>query len=262
VILIGTWLPIFTIIPFFYDTKSEKFITISSVLYSIYSYGTLVYNFYFTGQCLWIFHNITHRIVAIRKQDEAASKGEIERGGDNQSLKANRERLEEREFDSGTGTNDSFTSTRYHRPADNIVSGLRKIKIVAVKSIGHAITSSFAALYYTYGGQAGYDSWNLIIILGMHFWFNMSVERFNFLSVKERCSHHRSTICRLLLPCCCSLVQKRYLSRDYNSRDRFRIVAAAAAPTSDQILEAAAGDDDSGVAALRAQGSGGGVWLY
>jgi hypothetical protein len=169
VILIGTWLPVFTLIPIFYDTDSDEFSAISSILFSIYSYGTLIYNFYFTGQCLWIFRSITHRIIAIRKEDE-------------------RERLQEQ---SSVSNNSNRTrmqgATGGGKRPDNILAGLRKIKIVAVKSICHAITSSFAALYYTYGGEAGYDSWNLIIILGMHFWFNMSIENMKFSGIKSCC---------------------------------------------------------------------------
>jgi hypothetical protein len=66
----------------------------------------------------------------------------------------------------------------------NILAGLQKIKMVAIKSVGHAITSSFAALYYTYGARIGFPVWTLIITVGMHFWFNMSIEKFKFSDVK------------------------------------------------------------------------------
>jgi hypothetical protein len=76
----------------------------------------------------------------------------------------------------------------------NMIAGFRKIKIVAVKSIGHAITSSFAALYYSYGGEVGANLWALLIIVGMHFWFNMSIET-DMRIMRMSCKHSIARLC-------------------------------------------------------------------
>jgi hypothetical protein len=54
-----------------------------------------------------------------------------------------------------------------------------KLVVIAVKSIGHACTSSFAVILSTYEPTgAGYAIWTLLIIVGMHLWFNVRLEHY------------------------------------------------------------------------------------
>jgi hypothetical protein len=55
---------------------------------------------------------------------------------------------------------------------------MKRIKVIAIKSIGHAITSSFAVLFYAYGGRVGYSTWPIFNITGMHLWFNVRMEAY------------------------------------------------------------------------------------
>jgi hypothetical protein len=65
---------------------------------------------------------------------------------------------------------------------DNIYLSGRPAKVIAIKSIGHATTSSLASiLKYVYLFSNGNKNLNipihnLIIILGLHIWFNISIE--------------------------------------------------------------------------------------
>jgi hypothetical protein len=85
----------------------------------------------------------------------------------------------------------SDVSTVDTSPVAAAVASKKRIKIIAIKSIGHAITSSFAALYYAYGGRAGYDTWTLFVIAGMHLWFNVRLEVY-FCPVEPRAMKTRN----------------------------------------------------------------------
>jgi hypothetical protein len=56
-------------------------------------------------------------------------------------------------------------------------------KLIAIKSIGHAITSSiahvlnFVLLFFTDTSSLATPVLNIILILGMHFWFNCDIEK-------------------------------------------------------------------------------------
>jgi hypothetical protein len=52
-----------------------------------------------------------------------------------------------------------------------------KLVVIAVKSIGHACTSSFATLLSSYEPTGvGFAIWTVFILVGMHLWFNVRLE--------------------------------------------------------------------------------------
>ena len=54
---------------------------------------------------------------------------------------------------------------------------LEKIKWVGLRSIGHCFTSSLAAVLYVVFPHWGRMAQEMAIVAGMHFWFNMTIER-------------------------------------------------------------------------------------
>ena len=309
IVLVGTWLPTDTVVPTFYDTNSDDYMAIYFILNSIYSVGSLLYNFYFTGQCLWIFFKLTRHVVAIRREEKRKREERLRKRRNRQkegSRKSNQSSRPSATHSSGgdsdeqsvpfilrlaerimagadaawssslfallspferTGRNSGAAvepittgeglsreqqqqqhrqskvaegqppvelrppaivptnvvsqgkidreqerggdSLDYENEGDddnveqdggthnlhNMIAGFRKIKIVAIKSIGHAITSSFAALYYSYGGEVGSEVWGLFIIVGMHFWFNTSIET-DLGIMRMSCKHSIARLCR------------------------------------------------------------------
>ena len=71
VVLILTWLPTYTIVPFFYDTNSDQYLQMFATLNTVYSSGTVVYNAFFTFRCLLILSKMSHKIIR-------AARGEIQ----------------------------------------------------------------------------------------------------------------------------------------------------------------------------------------
>jgi len=56
-VLTLTWLPVFTVLPFFVDTNSTMFQGVYNYLLLVEGWGALAYNFYFTLECaIIIFH--------------------------------------------------------------------------------------------------------------------------------------------------------------------------------------------------------------
>jgi hypothetical protein len=168
IVLILTWIPTFTIVPFFYDTNSGAFIQVYSILNTIYTVGNIVYNFYFTSQCLIVLNRIAHRMKV-------------------QSINTGTQSLHSvlpsvNEFDGKSGADNSQSAT---------FTSLKKIRIIAIKSIGHTITSSFAILFYAYGGPIGFNSWPMFIITGLHLWFNVRLEVY-FCPVEPRAMKTRN----------------------------------------------------------------------
>jgi hypothetical protein len=58
-ILSVTWFPIYSIVPFFYDTNAEKFAYYYFITLSIQVWGTVAYNFYFTFEFSMILRSIS-----------------------------------------------------------------------------------------------------------------------------------------------------------------------------------------------------------
>lgn len=54
---------------------------------------------------------------------------------------------------------------------------LEKIKSVGFRSIGHCFTSSLAAVFYIVFPHWGRILQELVIVVGMHFWFNTTIDR-------------------------------------------------------------------------------------
>jgi hypothetical protein len=156
IVLVLTWIPTYTFVPFFYDTNSDHYLDVYEVLNTIYTMGVLVYNFYFTLQCLLVLNRVSYRM-------KAAS----------QTPGSNTSQLQSAIPTFSNSVSDASTADRTLTSSH---SSLRVIRIIAIKSIGHAVTSSFAALFYAYGGQTGFDMWTFSIIIGMHLWFNVRME--------------------------------------------------------------------------------------
>ena len=57
-VLICTWLPAQTIVPFFYDTNSTTFNTVYTITLAIDSWGNVLYNFYFSVHFLLILRKL------------------------------------------------------------------------------------------------------------------------------------------------------------------------------------------------------------
>lgn len=58
VVLSLTWLPTYTVVPFFYDVNSSEFIQVFSITLKFYSWGTFVYNLIFTYYYMEILYQI------------------------------------------------------------------------------------------------------------------------------------------------------------------------------------------------------------
>ena len=139
VVLIFTWLPAFTIVPFFYNENSEAFFSVYIITWAIDTWGNILYNLYFS----------VHFIIILRKLFGSTTVP-VE----------------------GPMTGMVITPTAsspiplplYHQVAE----------AVAAKSIGHCITSCFAvlALAYLPGSLSNMLCFNLILVTCMHGWFN------------------------------------------------------------------------------------------
>ena len=58
IILSTTWFPVYSIIPFFYNTNETLFISYYFITLSVQVWGTVAYNFYFTMEFSKILHSI------------------------------------------------------------------------------------------------------------------------------------------------------------------------------------------------------------
>ena len=66
-ILLGTWIPFYTLLPIFMDVNSPKAIESELYLYVyVYVPGTFLFNFYFTGQFVLSIYRL-RRIEAARR---------------------------------------------------------------------------------------------------------------------------------------------------------------------------------------------------
>ena len=142
VLLIVPWLPSQTIIPFFYNTNEVLYGYYSGVLLNLVTAATIVYNFYFTFRFMAILRAL------LWKPNVSPT----------------------------TGMATTSVSPLGLLMNNNIV------KVVAAKSIGHCITSSLAAFCETPAFPPGINNqcFNLIIVVGMHFWVNYTNNNYAF----------------------------------------------------------------------------------
>jgi hypothetical protein len=132
---VATWLPAYTIVPFFYDTNSLEFAYVFGISTLINTWGSIAYNFYFTFEFSRLLLSST--VITFSVDDN-----------------------------------------------NKIIRKWSRLEIIAIKSIGHCITSSVATLSYYYGQYKGYSlyyygfpTYPIIIVFGLHFWFNYKIER-------------------------------------------------------------------------------------
>jgi hypothetical protein len=215
--LIGTWLPTLTIVPFFCDTNSEEYYVVIVAMNYIYALGCLSYNFYFTFRCCWILRQIvyskynTYSITAPNVDippPATAESGTVTALPD--PLITTRSTFsKQKNMNSPQRSGDDFSVLEQSVPsvgirgplADSAANALGststrstseksdgttaqsyskwKLGVIAIKSIGHACTSSLAALLSTWEPTGvGYALWTVLIIVGMHLWFNVHLEHY------------------------------------------------------------------------------------
>jgi hypothetical protein len=195
-VLTFTWLPYYTILPFFYDCNSTEAISVYSITLQIEAWSIVVYNFYFTLE----FSNVLYMtFFASRNRENRQRKNSsrnlnsgiswIMNGNSNGSSNNNNHNRNQhpervhpgppdpcRDDDNySRNSSETLSTSSWHPKA---VATRTKTKIIAIKSIGHCITSSLAALIYTYVSGIGFPIYDILYILGMHLWFNWSLEKY------------------------------------------------------------------------------------
>ena len=139
VVLICTWLPAPTIVPFFVDCNTESSTNLYIITWSIMSWGNILYNLYFSVHFIFILRKLFGSATV--PVDEPPTGMVIT-----------------------PTTSSPIPVPLYHQV----------VAAVAAKSIGHCITSCFAvlALAYLPGSLSNMLCVNLILVTGMHGWFN------------------------------------------------------------------------------------------
>jgi hypothetical protein len=130
-VLICTWFPSQTIIPFFYNENSVYYNYLFNITLAIASWSILAYNFYFTIHFGWILYRVFERA-----KGNSTSMGPV-----------------------------------------LVLTSYRITQVIAVKSIGHCITSSFGSLLLSYQPGINNVLYCMVIVVGMHFWFNYTNNR-------------------------------------------------------------------------------------
>jgi hypothetical protein len=218
IVLVWSWLSAYTIVPFFCDTNTGDYATALEIGFEISSWLTAPFNFYFTFQSCYILFRIIYTRVDVSNQYQdmaAGSRGDgskdafsdsslgngngssapiqhppidcvlqrpaaLSRVGpsDIGSFEEYRDRVVVFSRGVSKATENDGARGGFVNRFRNLPLAHKKLAIVAIKSIGHALTSSFANLYYSYGGSMGYFMWDKIILLGLHLWFNWPLERY------------------------------------------------------------------------------------
>jgi hypothetical protein len=139
--MVLSWISTYTFMPFFVDVNSLTYIQMSTpfVIYCA-GWGAFIYNLY----CTYHFASL---LISIR--------------GMFQKVDALQSTLP-------SGSN---------RPAFISPTASRKM-IIAQKCVGHFFTSSTATMVYSYYPIVGVPVYCIIIAFGIHFWFNLRIERY------------------------------------------------------------------------------------
>ena len=149
-LLILPWLPSQTVIPFFYNTNTPLYGHYSGILLNLVTVATILYNFYFTLRFMLILRSLLWKPTV---------------------------------GPSGVATPVSPLGLLMNNSI---------VKVVALKSIGHCITSSVAAVTESPVFPPGINNvcFNLIIVVGMHFWFNYTNDSFVFFKSEAQVRPH------------------------------------------------------------------------
>jgi hypothetical protein len=164
-----TWLPTFTFIPFFMNTRSSSYLPIFLSLYLSNLLLTIFYNTYYTILFVRFLRKVQkwEDSLPLLVQKNSAN-------SDFLTLLA-----PEDQFDDDDELD--FPASEEEEGEQRMsLAWVRATKIIAWKSIGHSITSTTISVIFIFdillGTHFGYV-WALVKMLGMHLWFNWRLEK-------------------------------------------------------------------------------------
>jgi hypothetical protein len=106
--------------------------------------------------------------------------------------------------------------------------GILKLRAIAMRGVGHAFTSSFASLFLCFGPpEYSQPLWALIVLLGIHIWFNIRLETWLWLFNHDKANSPMTRLHRELEAMLRR--RRRELERQQRRVARAAAVAAAAA---------------------------------
>jgi hypothetical protein len=167
-----TWLPTFTIVPFFVNTRSFVYGRCFTLLFITHTFLTFFYNIYYTFICVQFLIKVSYWESTIKTFPECTiMSGENVVSGNAVEIQSvlckNSDPFDRLNF---PVTEQEEGEQRLSRP------WVRVIKIIAWKSIGHAITSTAISIAFLLDFRTSYV-WPLVKLLGMHLWFNWRLEK-------------------------------------------------------------------------------------